>query len=414
MLDLGLPRRTGLFMVRRARGWGTVWDTEGEHSMSGANPTTARGPGRSPVFFVDANPLADRHLTGIGRYTARIALALAARGPVRFFSNGQEILPPADLNWAPDQDLGVWGRRVWKGPRAPLGLAPAESVGIYPCLRPIERQFPFEVSILHDFTPQIVPHTHSEATRQKFQGFYARSLLSSDLALAVSHSTKADASWLSPFDQTRIVVAHSGPSVCVERHAHTRPVRRNPKAGLVVSTLEPRKNAFFLLDWFRETDALPDDAELWWVGPLGWMTSRRKLQKYERLPGRKRIRFLGVVSDARLCELYRTVGWSIYASLYEGFGFPVLDALRHGTPVLTSFHSSLREFRIPGLFFLDPCDPATVDRAWGELQEAGPIAIPRDEIDRHYCWQRVTQILLDAYSARTQTQQRTGMQTVAA
>ena len=43
---------------------------------------------------------------------------------------------------------------------------------------------------------------------------------------------------------------------------------------LCVSTIEPRKNALYLLDWFTETAALPDDAELWWVGPLGWMTSR--------------------------------------------------------------------------------------------------------------------------------------------
>jgi glycosyltransferase involved in cell wall biosynthesis len=368
--------------------------------MIGSQPTTSVMPGRIPAFFVDANPFADRHVTGIGRYTARIALALAARGPVRFFSNGQEVVPPARLDWTPDQDLAYWTRTVWDSPRVPLGPPPPGSIGIYACLRPAERHFPFEVSVLHDFTPLVVPHTHAEMTRQMFQRFFARDLLSSDLALAVSHATKADASWLSPYDQERIVVAHSGPSVCVERHAHPGPVRRHPNAGLVVSTIEPRKNAFFLLDWFSQTRALPDDAELWWVGPVGWMTSRRQLKAYGRLPGRRRIRFLGVVSDAKLCQLYRSVGWSIYASLYEGFGFPVLDALRHGTPVLASGNSSLREFRVPGLFFLDPCDPATVDRAWAQLQQAGSIAIPRDEIDRHYSWSRLTRILLDACAAR--------------
>jgi hypothetical protein len=253
--------------------------------MLGSNPSASGGPDRRPVFYVDANPLADRHLTGIGRYTARLALALGARGPVRFFSHTGEVLPPADLNWAQDQDLALWGRRVWESPRGPWGPVPAESIGIYTCLRPVERRFPFEVSVLHDFTPQIVPHTHSESTRDMFQGFFAKSLLSSDLALAVSHSTKADASWLSAYDQDRIVVAHSGPSVCVERHAHTAPVRRNPKAGLVVSTIEPRKNAFFLLDWFTQTKALPDDAELWWVGPPGWMTSRPQLAEVRAAAG---------------------------------------------------------------------------------------------------------------------------------
>ena len=98
----------------------------------------------------------------------------------------------------------------------------------------------------------------------------------------------------------------------------------------------------------------------------------------------RRVRFLGVVSDARLCRLYRTAGWSIYPSLYEGFGFPVLDALRHGTPVLASGNSSLREFRVPGLHLFDPCDAATVDDAWQALRRDRPVEIPRGPLDRRY------------------------------
>ena len=71
-----------------------------------------------------------------------------------------------------------------------------------------------------------------------------------------------------------------------------------------------------------------------------------------------------MVPDAALCRLYRRAGRTIYPSLYEGFGFPVLDSLRHGTPVLTSQNSSLREFTVPGVTFFDPCDAATLDAAW--------------------------------------------------
>jgi glycosyltransferase involved in cell wall biosynthesis len=345
-------------------------------------------------FFVDANPLADRHLTGIGRYTARVALALAAvRGPVRFFSQGKEVLPSANLDWSQDQDLARWGRRVWRGKRVPLGEPPPDSVGLYCCLRPIERTFPFEISVLHDFTPLVVPQTHAEKTRGLFQGFFAKALLSSDAALSVSHSTKADAYWLTDMPQDRIVVQHSGPSLCVERHLHTRPVARRPNVGLVVSTLEPRKNAFFLLEWFRNTTVLPEDTELWWVGPLGWLTSRRQLKKYQSLKGR-RVRFLGVASDARLCGLYQTAGWTVYPSLYEGFGFPVLDALRHGVPVLTSYNSSLREFQSPGLWFFDPCDPTTLDVAWSAFRAAGPVTIPQADLNAHYDWRQVARTLI--------------------
>ena len=198
---------------------------------------------QGPTVYVDAFPLSDKHLTGIGRYTARICMALAVRGArVRFFAHDRELLPLPGLDWSPDQDLNLWGSRVWQGHRlVPLAAVPDDAVGLWTCTRPSERTFPVELSILHDLTPLIVPFTHELQTQAHFQFFYAKSLLSSDAALAVSHSTKADAGWLSDFPQDRIVVAHSGPSQCLLRHLHDRRVTRRPNVGLVISTLEPRK-----------------------------------------------------------------------------------------------------------------------------------------------------------------------------
>jgi glycosyltransferase involved in cell wall biosynthesis len=362
--------------------------------MGSAEPESAS----CSCAYVDADPFSCTRFTGMARYTARLALALARRVPVRFFTNDQELDPPAGLDWSQDQDLFLWSRRVWRGRRRPLSPPPADSLALYCATRKPARRFPYEVSVLHDFSPLIVPETHTAQTRADFQGFFARTLLRSDLALAVSHSTKADAAWLSPMDPARVVVAHSGPSLCVEHHLHRRPVRRRPEVGLVVSTLEPRKNAEFLIDWFRTTTVLPSDAELWWVGPVGWLTSRRRLRQMAKEGSGQTLRWLGVVSDARLCRLYQESGWSIYPSLYEGFGFPVLDALRHGVPVLASGNSSLREFPGPGLHFFDPCDPATVDLAWRALEAERPVTIPRGPLDDHFRWDRVAAILLDAHA----------------
>jgi glycosyltransferase involved in cell wall biosynthesis len=351
----------------------------------------------SRTVFVDVNPLAERHLTGIGRYTARLALALARQsgGAVRFVSQNKEVLAPRGLEWAQDQDLGRWGRRVWRGRRVPLhaGEIPADSLAVFGCLREHLRRFPFEVSVVHDFTTQVVPHTHSERTKQQFSEFFAETLLASDAAITGSQSTRADARWLCDFPPEKIVVAPWGPSLCVENHLDSGPVERRANVGLVVSTLEPRKNAFFLLDWFRRTESLPEGSELGWVGPVGWLTSRRRLRQYQKMKGR-RVRFLGVVSDAALCRLYRTAGWSAYASLYEGFGFPVLDALRHGAPVLASGHSSLRELDYPGVHFFDPYDPETVDDAWRRLQAAGPSVVPRATLDALHSWDAVARAVL--------------------
>ncbi|HKM52065.1 MAG TPA: glycosyltransferase [Isosphaeraceae bacterium] len=168
--------------------------------------------------------------------------------------------------------------------------------------------------------------------------------------------------------------------------------------GLVVSTIEPWKNAGFLFDWFQKTTLLPPDMELWWVGKLGWMISRAELQRMAHPAGGRRVRFLGNVSKARLCRLYQKAGWSIYPSRYKGFGFPILDSLRHGTPVLSSCTSSMGQFDHPGVFFFDPQDPATVDLAWQRLQAAKPVTIPQARLDELYNWDLVARALLDAHA----------------
>ena len=90
---------------------------------------------QGPTVYVDANPLSDKHLTGIGRYTARICFALAARGArVRFFADDRELLPPRGSTgrrtktWAvgaPGSGKGVASSLWPRSPMTPLGSGPA-------------------------------------------------------------------------------------------------------------------------------------------------------------------------------------------------------------------------------------------------------------------------------------------------
>ena len=192
--------------------------------------------------------------------------------------------------------------------------------------------------------------------------------------------------------------SHPGPSLCVETHCHPDSVVRSDRIGLVVSTIDPRKNAGFLLDWFHNTALLPPDSDLWWVGKLGWAMAQSDLERMAHPKDGRRVRFLENVSDATLCRLYQTAAWSIYPSLFEGFGFPILDALRHRTPVLASCTSSIREFDHPGVFFFDPNDPNTVDLAWQRLHESTELTDPPARLDQLYSWDLVARAILDAYA----------------
>lgn len=352
-------------------------------------------------IYIDCGPLLEEHLTGIGRFTARMTEALVRRHPVCLFTTnarGDITLTSADVPES-DADLVRWTRGLLNRVRERHDSARAgRSPAIYTALRPAERHFRRELGILYDFTTLLLPEVHAELTRTHFGSFFGQASTSCDKLLAISHATKHDASWLCAVPNEHVVVGYPGPSLCVNRHAHERPVTRSDGIILVVSTLEPRKNGPFLLDWFCQTEALPANMELWWVGPRGWWATRdwlKDLSKKRQGKAGRRVRLLGMVSDRRLCQLYQQAAFTIYPSLYEGFGFPVLDSLMHGAPVACSYNSSLKEFADAGVFFFDPGDPATVDDACRDLLAARPVPIDRDMLRDRFSWDVLARTMLE-------------------
>jgi glycosyltransferase involved in cell wall biosynthesis len=81
----------------------------------------------------------------------------------------------------------------------------------------------------------------------------------------------------------------------------------------------------------------------------------------------------GPVDDATLHALYELADGVAYPSLYEGFGLPVLEAMAHGTPVLTSDRSSLPEVAGDAALLVDPLDPAAI--AAGLVRLVGDAAL---------------------------------------
>jgi glycosyltransferase involved in cell wall biosynthesis len=110
---------------------------------------------------------------------------------------------------------------------------------------------------------------------------------------------------------------------------------------LAVGTLEPRKNLA------RIAQAV--DGELRVVGARGW----RGVEPPDN------VTWLGDVGDAELARLYRGARCLVYASLYEGFGIPVAEALACGCPVVTSRDSPMAELA-PDAALVDPYDVASI------------------------------------------------------
>jgi glycosyltransferase involved in cell wall biosynthesis len=109
---------------------------------------------------------------------------------------------------------------------------------------------------------------------------------------------------------------------------------------LTVGTLEPRKNTAFLASVFEAMTAF--DGDLVIAGMRGWKYEPI-LERLRASPRGRAIHYLEYVSDNELPALYAGAELFLFPSLYEGFGFPPLEAMLCGVPVLASMAGSLPE-----------------------------------------------------------------------
>ncbi len=120
---------------------------------------------------------------------------------------------------------------------------------------------------------------------------------------------------------------------------------------LTVGKMEPRKNIKRLIDAFHQLKKYKD-VQLVIVGADGWGE-----QPQVNDP---RIKFLGYVSDDVLSALYQEALCFAYPSIWEGFGYPPLEAMSVGTPVVMSNTSSLGEIGGNVALFFDPFDVTSI------------------------------------------------------
>ena len=118
---------------------------------------------------------------------------------------------------------------------------------------------------------------------------------------------------------------------------------------LWVGTAEPRKNLRGLL---AAMERMSIDVPLVLVGPDGWGTDVGALVEATNHP----VIRLGHVPDRELAALYRAARLFVYPSLLEGFGMPVLEAMIHGTPVVTSSGTATEEVCGDSESVVDPED----------------------------------------------------------
>ena len=133
---------------------------------------------------------------------------------------------------------------------------------------------------------------------------------------------------------------------------------------LFVGTLQPRKNIVRLIEAFSrvchpERSEGSRDISLIIVGKKGWLYEEI-LEAPRKFGIENRIKFLDFVPNDDLPALYQNALCFVLPSLYEGFGLPVLEAMKNGCPVITSNVSSLPEAGGDAALYIDPLNVSDI------------------------------------------------------
>jgi len=270
------------------------------------------------------------------------------------------------------------------------------------------------VITIHDLTDILTPPPGISATLQAGRLFFARRALTrADRILAVSHSSKRDLSRTFDVAEEKIEVVYNalderfllepmpeGGDRILERLAVTDPF------VLYAGNIKPQKNLPRLIEAFAVAKAeLRDHPKYSSLKLLLIGDSAEEHSDLRRAVLRSRVqgdvRFLGFVPHPVLRVFYSRASAFLFPSLYEGFGLPPLEAMAHGTPVLTSSASSLPEVFSQAALMVNPENIFEIARGIRQILTEDVLreALVRRgyELVQKYSWERSAEQVQDVY-----------------
>lgn len=355
---------------------------------------------------IDVRSLQEGRLSGVEVYTIQLLTELTKRSNQvdwQLFYNafGQVAMPDfSNVTW----QVWRWPNKIFNASQYLISQPAwdrlvAADVFFMPNVRlmPLTHNTPLVVTA-HDVSFERFPELYSLKRRLWHRMMAPRQLMQrADHIIAVSQATKDDVAELYDVEPERISVVYSGVALTIADDA--RAWAHLPEHFILyLGTLEPRKNVVSLVEAFS---AIADtvDQDLVIAGSRGWLT-----QPVERAihvsPVRGRIHRLGFVPENIKGSLYAAADLFVYPSFYEGFGFPPLEALLAGTPVVTSHNSSLPEVVGEWATLIDPYKPAELAAVLQELLRE-PALISEETkaaIRERYSWPKAAQATFDILS----------------
>lgn len=326
---------------------------------------------------IDAR-LLSRTITGMGRYTLEMCLALSRVPEISLY-----IYSPSTIDQKIVESLAlakirttafksVFLRQIWSESYLPFWVYQDEIDVFWGPAHRLPRHLPDNVArvvTIHDLVWKYYPETMRPLYRllEKIQmppAIRSADCIATD-SIATADAVQKEFSVIS--DRIEVVSLGVSQKKKPESLAPLHSYGIDRPFILTVGTLEPRKNIERLLRAYSCLEAgLKDNNLLVIAGGSGWgdvSVPELIIEFYLE----KHVIMLGYVDDEILELLYCSAQFLAMPSLYEGFGLPLIEAMSHGTPVLTSNNSSMKEIGEAGGLLVDPLDINSIREAMSRL-----------------------------------------------
>jgi glycosyltransferase involved in cell wall biosynthesis len=216
---------------------------------------------------------------------------------------------------------------------------------------------------VHDIAFRILPEVFSRRMRLWHQYIGIEKLLKrANTIIAVSESTKRDLIDIYDISPEKIQVIYSGIDPLFRQAIQQDAIQRVKQRYqlperyiLYLGTIEPRKNIQLLIQAFEKLASKDTDIRLVIAGVNGWLYHQIHTI-IDKSPYRDRILRIGFVEVEDKPIVYHLAQIFVYPSLYEGFGFPPLEAMASGTPTIVANNSAFPEIVLDAAYKTSPYD----------------------------------------------------------
>lgn len=322
----------------------------------------------------DASVLAPgTRYTGSGQYAEKLLQhlpSLAPRDEIIAYgppSAAELIAPAPNLTWRvvpqlPLNRLSPLASHLAVLPglarRDRLDVMHAPAVHTRPSLPPVPRRLPCPLIVtLHDVIPLTFYARSGHPLPRRMRMYYRWNLRAAARAarvITVSEAARQEILDTLHLDPAHVTAVHNGIDFA-PGSATYRPVSLPDGAPYILfgGSYEPRKNLERLL---RAYDAASVPQHLVMIVDAGSGHAGPIRALADALPCRERLHFVSGVGDGELRALYAGAQIFVFPSLAEGFGFPPLQAMACGVPVIASHIPALREVLGDAALYVDPYD----------------------------------------------------------